>query len=68
MPLQIFLQGRQFYADFNIDLGNPLQDLEGFAIHIGELISGDVTDHLKLRRKLAKGATKQFIYYTVTSQ
>jgi hypothetical protein len=54
-----------FCADFDIDLGNPLQDVEGFVTHIGELAFGGETNHLDLRRKLAKGAMKQFLYYTV---
>jgi hypothetical protein len=54
-----------FCADFDIDLGNPQQDVDGFVTHIGELAFGGETDHLTLRRKLAKGAMKQFLYYTV---
>jgi hypothetical protein len=57
--------GAPFCADLDIDLGNPLQDLQGFAIHMGELIGGDATDHLDLHDKLAKGATGKFLYYTV---
>jgi hypothetical protein len=34
----------RYYADVDIDLGNPLRDLEGFVIHIGELLSGGATD------------------------
>jgi len=54
-----------FCADLDIDLGNPLQDLQGFAIHMGELIGGDATDHLDLHDKLAKGTTKKYLYYSV---
>jgi len=54
-----------FCADFDIDLGNPLQDVDGFITHLGELAFGGETDHLDLRRKLAKGAMKPFLYYTV---
>ncbi|HUL74719.1 MAG TPA: hypothetical protein VLT86_16530 [Vicinamibacterales bacterium] len=57
--------GPPFCADIDIDLGNPLQDLQGFAIHMGELIGGEATDHLDLHDKLAKGATKKFLYYDV---
>ena len=53
------------YADIDLDLGNPLQDLAGFVVHMGELISGKSTDHLKLWSKLNKGATKEFLYYRV---
>ncbi len=57
----------RYFADFDIDLGNPLQDVQGFIVHMGELASGAPTDHLGLRTKLAKGATKEFLYYQVTS-
>jgi len=53
-----------FCADFDIDLGNPLQDVDGFVVHMGELASGGDTDHLALRADLAKGAMKNFVYYT----
>ncbi len=59
------MSGMPFCADLDIDLGNPLQDLEGFAIHMGELIGGDATDHLDLWKKLSKGATKNYLYYDV---
>ncbi len=55
------------FADFDIDLGNPLQDADGFIIHMGELASGAPTDHLSLRAKLAKGALKEFLYYRLTT-
>ena len=29
--------GGNYYADLDIDLGNPLQDLDGFIVHMGEL-------------------------------
>jgi hypothetical protein len=57
----------QYFADVDIDLGNPLRDLEGFVIHMGELLSGSDTDHLKLHDELvkAKQPTAPFIYYDV---
>ena len=57
----------RYYADVDIDLGNPLRDLEGFVIHMGELLSGQDTDHLKLHDALAKNKqpTAPFIYYDV---
>jgi hypothetical protein len=58
------IDGR-YYADIDIDLGNPLRDLEGFVIHMGELLSGRDTDHLKLHDALARGATAPFLYYDV---
>jgi len=57
---------RTHYADLDIDLGNPLQDLEGLFIHFGELLSPNQTDHLKLAEKLSKGLTGEFLYYKVT--
>ncbi len=54
-----------YFADLDIDLANPWHDVAGFIIHVGELIDADPTDHLALRRKLIRGAAKEFIYYTV---
>ena len=59
------VSGAPYCADFDIDLGNPLQDLEGFVVHIGELAQGGDTDSLELREQLAAGATKSVVYYTV---
>ncbi len=56
-----------YYADIDIDLGNPLQDVAGFAIHMGELIDGRLTDHLDLYRKLSKKTTGDFLYYRVAN-
>lgn len=56
-----------YYADLDIDLGNPLQDLEGVVIHIGELLSG-TTDHLSLYKKLAEDSkVKPYLYYKVVT-
>lgn len=54
-----------FCADFDIDLGDPLQDVDGFVVHMGELGFGGDTDHLELHDALARGAMKDFVYYTV---
>jgi hypothetical protein len=60
---------RRFYAEFDIDLGNPLIDLEGFSIHLGELLLPGKTDHLKLRDKLAEDQTvREFLYYRVIDE
>jgi hypothetical protein len=60
---------RRSYAEFDLDLGNPLQDLKGFFIHLGELLSPSRTDHLKLRDKLAKDArVRDYLYYHVVSE
>jgi hypothetical protein len=55
------------FADIDLDLGNPLQDICGFAVHIGELLTGQPTNHLDLRKKLGTGKAKPYLYYTVTS-
>jgi hypothetical protein len=54
------------YAEFDLDLGNPLQDVEGFVVHMFELADGKPTNHLDMRKVLAKTAAREFLYYTVT--
>lgn len=57
---------RNFYADLDIDLGNPLQDVVGFVIHLGELINPGKTDHLALRAQLEKTKSlAPFLMYKV---
>lgn len=56
---------RSHYADLDIDLGNPLQDLDGLFTHFGEILDPGQTDHLALAAKLAKGPTAEFLYYEV---
>jgi hypothetical protein len=54
------------FADFDLDLGNPLQDVVGLVIHIGELLDGKPTNHLDLGDSLRKNkATAPYSYYTV---
>jgi hypothetical protein len=53
------------YADVDIDLGNPLWDLQGVLIHLGELLDSGRTDHFALRSKLDKGGTKDFVFYRI---
>jgi len=53
------------YAEFDLDLGNALQDLEGFVVHMIELADGKPTDHLDMRKKLAKTAAREFLYYDI---
>jgi hypothetical protein len=55
------------YADIDIDLGNPLWDLEGLIVHLGELLDSGRTDHFSLRRALQRGPTSDFVYYDVES-
>jgi hypothetical protein len=60
---------RNHYADIDIDLGNPLEDVAGLLIHFGELLAPGQTDHLKLRARLAKDKlVKPFLYYVVERQ
>jgi hypothetical protein len=59
--------GLRSYADFDLDLGDSLEDLRGLAIHMGELASGRETDHLKLRDDLAGGGARPYLYYAVTN-
>ena len=53
------------YAELDLDLGNPLQDLVGFFVHMGELLDGKPTNHIDMRKVLAKSSAKEFLYYTV---
>jgi len=55
------------YAEFDIDLGNPLQDVLGFFVHMGELLDGKPTNHLDMRKVLAKAKASEFLYYTVVA-
>jgi hypothetical protein len=55
------------YAEFDLDLGNPLQDVLGFFIHMGELLDGKPTNHLDMRKVLAKTRASRFLYYTVVA-
>jgi hypothetical protein len=59
------LGDRMHYADVDIDLGNPFMDVKGFIIHVGELLDPDRTDHLKLRRDLARPPTGDHLHYEV---
>lgn len=53
------------YAEFDLDLGNPLQDGAGFIVHMGELMDGKMTNHLDLRKDLAKTKAGDYLYYTL---
>lgn len=58
--------GRPFYADLDIDPGNPLQDVQGFIIHIAELVGEGSTDHLDISAKLLKNKhTSPYMTYAV---
>ncbi len=62
------VDGAYHYSDLDLDLGNPLQDIVGFLIHMGELLNPDRTDHFNLRKKLAKGRAKEFLYYKIVKR
>jgi hypothetical protein len=55
------------YAEFDLDLGNPLQDVAGFFVHMGELLDGKPTNHLDIRAPLARTTAKEFLYYSVVT-
>ncbi len=55
------------FADLDLDLGNPLQDIAGFVVHVGELLSGRPTNHLDLWKPLNRGKAKPYLYYRVRS-
>ena len=55
------------YAEFDLDLGNPLQDIVGFFVHMGELLDGKPTNHLDMRKPLAKTKAGSFLCYQIAS-
>jgi hypothetical protein len=55
------------YAEFDLDLGNPLQDVLGFFVHMGELLDGKPTNHLDMHKVLAKAKASEFLYYKVVA-
>jgi hypothetical protein len=59
---------RGSYCDFDLDLADPLQDVAGFIVHMGEIASGKLTDHFALHDELAaESDAGPFIYYSVTN-
>jgi hypothetical protein len=57
--------GAQSLAEFDLDLGNVMQDLAGAVVHVGELLNPGKTDHLALADELRRGPTGDFSYYRV---
>jgi hypothetical protein len=55
------------FADVDLDLGNPLQDVAGALIHFGEVVTPGRTDHFRLFARLNRGATKDFLHYRVVA-
>ena len=65
IPPSDFVAGR-YYSDIDIDLGNPLQDVQGLIIHAGELLDPGETDHLAMRKQLGNDKKiAPFLYYKV---
>ena len=54
------------YVDFDLDLGNPLQDLLGIVVHMGELLDGKPTNHLDMRKKLNGTKAGEFLCYKIS--
>lgn len=55
------------YAEFDLDLRNPLQDVVGLIGHLGELLDGKSTNHLDMRKVLAKTKARDYLYYAIQS-
>ena len=53
------------YVDLDLDLGNPLADVVGFLIHMGELLNPSRTDHFKLFKTLKQGKAGEFLGYRI---
>lgn len=53
------------FAEFDIDLGNPLQDVAGFVVHLGEVAGPGRTDHFTLRERLLKSPARDFLCYDI---
>ncbi len=56
------------FTDLDIDLGNPLWDLEGFFVHLGELLDTGYTDHFALRSKLVKAGLGEYMFYDIKAR
>jgi hypothetical protein len=41
-----------YFADIDIDLANPFMDLQSLLVHMSEVASGEVTDHLDMWQQL----------------
>ncbi len=65
IPPEGFRDPTLLYADIDIDLGNPLWDIEGLVVHLGEVLDSGRTDHLKLHDKLLEGEAAKYVYYDV---
>ena len=58
-----------YYADIDIDLGNPFMDLRGLVVHATEVASGETTDHLAMWKTLADDpGVAPFLAYEVVQQ
>jgi hypothetical protein len=56
-----------YFADLDIDLGNPLQDIQGLVIHMTELLNTAPTDQIALFPTLARDQViSPFLYYSIS--
>jgi hypothetical protein len=56
---------RPVFAECDIDLGNPLQDVVGLLVHIPEVVGSARSDHLSMWKRLQKGKTGPYLPYQV---
>jgi hypothetical protein len=40
-------------------------DLDGFVVHLGELLDSGRTDHFALHKKLKQGDMEHFVFYRI---
>jgi hypothetical protein len=60
--------GLGYFADIDIDLGNPFMDVRGLVVHALEVASEAVTDHLEMWKQLADDPdVRPFLAYEVVS-
>ena len=59
----VHAKGGPEYADIDIDLGNPYMSLSGLAIHFGEVLHPDKTNHLNMHKNLAKSVKLPYIVH-----
>ena len=55
----------RYYAEFDIDLANPLQDVAGLIVHALEVVGAARANHLELWKKLRKGREAKYLPYDV---
>jgi hypothetical protein len=55
------------YAEFDLDMGNPLQDVLGFLVHMGELLDGKPTNHLDVGKRLRRTKAGRYLPYALAA-